>query len=245
LRDYAKVAPQFWIGRTGKALRKAGPEAQIVALYLMTNPHANMLGMYYLPMISIVHETGLPEKGASKGLARAIEGGFCSYDAASEVVWVHEMARFQIGEQLQPTDKRCAGVQNEYDTLPGNPFLPLFFDRYESAFNLKRKRESASPIQAPSEPHRSQEQEQEQESKSRARPKTQMPKDFAISDRVIAWAEKNEVYNIAAHFDAFVSKARAKGYTYADWDEGFMGAVRDDWAKLGKGQKNGGKAFVI
>lgn len=94
MRDYAKVAPQFWIGATGKALRKAGAEAQVVALYLLTSPHANMLGLYYLPTVYLIHETGLGEEGASKGLQRAIEAGFCSYDEASEVVWVHEMARF-------------------------------------------------------------------------------------------------------------------------------------------------------
>lgn len=163
MRDYGKVAPQFWIGRTGKLLRKSGAEAQIVALYLMTNPHANMLGMYYIAMNSIAHETGLGDEGALKGLARAIEAGFCSYDEASEVVWVHEMARFQISEQLDEKDNRCKGIQNEYDSLPGNPFLPLFFDRYASSFNMKRKREATSPIQAPSEPLRSQEQEQEHE----------------------------------------------------------------------------------
>jgi hypothetical protein len=45
MRDYAKIAPQFWIGSTGKA------------------PHANMLGIYYLPPIFIAHEIGIPLKG--------------------------------------------------------------------------------------------------------------------------------------------------------------------------------------
>ena len=34
MRDYAKVAPQFWTGKTGKALKAAGPETVIVGLYL-------------------------------------------------------------------------------------------------------------------------------------------------------------------------------------------------------------------
>lgn len=67
-------------------------------------------------------------------------------------------------------------------------------------------------------------------------PKTQLPENFSISDRVRAWAEKQGVFNLTTHFDAFVSKVRAKGYTYVDWDEGFMGAVRDDWAKIGNGK---------
>src|SRR5439155_917307 len=83
MRDYAKISPQFWIGSTGRKLRDAGPEATLVALYLLSNPHANMLGLYYLPQLYIAHETGLGIEGASKGLRRTIEAGFCDYDEAS------------------------------------------------------------------------------------------------------------------------------------------------------------------
>ena len=68
MRDYAKVSPRFWLGETGRELRKAGAEAQVVAFYLMTSPHANMLGLYYLPVLYLAHETGLGPEGASKGL---------------------------------------------------------------------------------------------------------------------------------------------------------------------------------
>lgn len=183
MRDYGKVSPQFWIGSTGKDLRSAGMEAQIVAMYLMTSPHANMLGLYYMPKLYIAHETGLGEKGASKGLARAIEAGFCAYDEASEMVWVFEMARYQIADQLKPDDKRCVGIQNEYNALPANPHLGPFFDKYEASFNLTRKRQESSktisPIEAPSKPHRSQEQEQEQEqNKNTSSARADMPAGF-------------------------------------------------------------------
>ena len=91
VRDYGKVSPHFWTGTTGKKLRNS-PEAVIVAMYLMTSPHANMLGLYYMPILYVAHETGLGFEGASKGLRSACEAGFCSYDEASEMVWVHEMA---------------------------------------------------------------------------------------------------------------------------------------------------------
>ena len=172
MRDYSKISPQFWIGRTGKALRNAGPEATIVALYLMTCPHANMLGLYYLPLVFVAHETGLGFEGASKGLRRAIEAGFCRYDEASEVVWVVEMARYQIADSLKDKDLRIKGVQNEYDALPENPYLSDFFERYGSAFRMDRRRDEitpdASPFEAPSKPLESQEQEQEQEQKVNA-----------------------------------------------------------------------------
>jgi hypothetical protein len=165
MRDYSKVGPQFWIGKTGKALRKQGVESQLVALYLMSSPHANMLGLYYVPKTFIAHETGLGMEGASKGLQGCIDAGFCQYDEDSEVVWVIEMARFQIADQLSAGDKQCKGVQNEYESLPENPYLSAFYDMYAKAFHMSSKREITSPLQAPSKPLASQEQEQEQEQK--------------------------------------------------------------------------------
>ncbi|WP_228300284.1 hypothetical protein [Acinetobacter junii] len=166
MRDYAKVSPHFWTGTTGKKLRSS-PEAVIVAMYLMTCPHANMLGLYYMPLLYVAHETGLGLEGASKGLRSACEAGFCSYDEASETVWVHEMARFQVADSLKPADNRCKSVQKDYDSLPSNPFLASFFDKYAQAFCMTQKRDGSAknntPLEAPSNPLRSQEQEQEQE----------------------------------------------------------------------------------
>lgn len=170
MRDYAKVSPQFWIGSTGKALRKAGPEAQIVAFYLMTCPLSNMLGLFYLPETYIQHETGLGQKGASKGLAGAIEAGFCKYDPESEMIWVIEMATYQIAENLEETDKRSKGVQNDYDKLPDNPFLREFYDKYHGPFKMPHARGGTikkSTIEAPYMPLASQEQEQEQEQENK------------------------------------------------------------------------------
>jgi hypothetical protein len=72
MRDYGKISPQFWVGKTGKAIKAGGPESVVVAMYLMSSPHSNMIGMYYLPMMYQAHETGLGIEGASKGLAREV-----------------------------------------------------------------------------------------------------------------------------------------------------------------------------
>jgi hypothetical protein len=156
MRDYSKVGPQFWNGKTGKALKEKGSEAVIVALYLMTCQHANMLGLYYLHKAYIAVDTGLGLEGACKGLAGAIEAGFCHYDEASEVVWVVEMAAYQVGERLDPKDLRCKGVQREYDALQDNPFLALFYERYGAALHMSACRGDlkplASPLQTPCKP---------------------------------------------------------------------------------------------
>lgn len=116
MRDYSKVNGQFWTGKTGKALR-GDAQAQIVAMYLVTSPHSNMIGVYHCPILYVAHETGLPIEGASKGLQRLIEGEYCTYDEASETVFVHEMAKYQIGESLSPNDKQVKGVQKQFDVI--------------------------------------------------------------------------------------------------------------------------------
>lgn len=73
--------------------------------------------------------------------------------------------------------------------------------------------------------------------RKRGSPKVPLPKDFAVSERVAAWAEARGIENLPAHFENFVSQCKAKGYKYADWDEGLMRAVRDDWAKIGDGRR--------
>jgi hypothetical protein len=79
--------------------------------------------------------------------------------------------------------------------------------------------------------------------KRRATSKTPLPADFSISDRVRKWAEEKGYARLEAHFEGFVSKCRAKGYTYADWDEGLMGAIREDWAKLNVPQARASPAY--
>jgi len=162
MRDYAKALPKMWHGKTMKALRRH-PEGLIVALYLMTSPSSNMLGLFSQPLLYMAYETGLGEEGAMKGLRRCIDAGFCSYDEESEFVWVHEMASYQIAPELKGSDLRCKGIQKDYDALPDNPFLGAFFDRYQAAFHLTSRRAAEGAYQGPSKPLRSQEQEQEQE----------------------------------------------------------------------------------
>lgn len=66
------------------------------------------------------------------------------------------------------------------------------------------------------------------------RKKRVIPSDFGISERVAGWAEKNGHVQLEKRLEHFIGKAKASGYTYVDWDEAFMGAIRDDWAKISK-----------
>lgn len=159
MRDYGMVSPRFWIGETGRKLRKL-PDAQRVAMYLLTAPMADMTGVFYCPVATILNDVGAPceplaypskglstpSEGALTPLDRGFEGvkkalltlqelGFCVYDFESEYVFVKEMARWQIAPKLKPSDNRSKGLRKTVENMP-NPMRARFIARYNEDFAL-------------------------------------------------------------------------------------------------------------
>jgi hypothetical protein len=152
--NYGVVKPSFWTGATGRALRQ-DVDAQVVALYLMTSPHANIIGVFRCPIGYIAAETGRPFEGASKGLLKLVDMGFCTVDPETETIWVHEMARFQIGESLKGADKRVKHVARFFADIENIRIKWAFFEKYGSAYQLIEPSEPkplASPIKGASKP---------------------------------------------------------------------------------------------
>jgi hypothetical protein len=163
MRDYSQFRSSFWTGETGKKLRQ-DPDAQRLASYLITSPHSNAIGFYWIPMAYVSMETGIPLEGACKALERLSAMGFAHYDADAEVVWVVNMAREQLGLEeggaLDPKDNRGKSARKAADLVRRSALYPAFHEKYSEAFGL-------APLQAPYKPlstaSEDQEQEQEQE----------------------------------------------------------------------------------
>ena len=71
--------------------------------------------------------------------------------------------------------------------------------------------------------------------------KLPLPEPFAVTERVQRWASEKGYAHLEEHLEAFVRKATANAYRYADWDAAFMEAIREDWAKL-RGRGTNGAA---
>src|SRR5688572_20424107 len=100
MRTYGIAKSSIWNGPTGRQLYAAGKDAQLLAFYLFTNPHANAIGLYYLPFVVIPSEVAMTadEVRATFGVMDHL--AFAHYDDPSQVVWVREMARHQLGDSL-------------------------------------------------------------------------------------------------------------------------------------------------
>lgn len=244
MRDYGKVSPQFWIGRTGKALR-GNAEAQLLALYLMTSPHANMIGVYHCPIAYMAHETGLTIEGASKALQSLIKADFCTFDEGDEYVFVHQFALHQVGESLLSSDKRCKGIENELAKVPKNQCWQAFRARYAVPYNLpslakkeEKQKPLGSPLEAPSKPETETEAETEEGTLSQqaapARPDaargSRLPTDWALPDDWKTWAEGErpdlQIETVADSFrDFWVSKPGKDGRK-SDWQATWRNWIR-------------------
>lgn len=161
MRDYGIVSPKIWTGKTGKKLRD-NRDAQVVAMYLMTSPHSTMTGVFYCPLTYISHDTGCSLDGASKALRCLIDEGFCLYDYELDTVFVVTMASWQVGRSLKPDDKRVMGLRRDVENMQSPLMRNRFLSVYGDAFHLSDLF-SERDLEAPSEPHRSQEQDQEQD----------------------------------------------------------------------------------
>lgn len=168
MRDYARFSPTFWTGDTGRKIR-GQPDVQIVLAYLITCPNSNMIGLYYLPLPIVGHETGLPSGEVSMAFKKLRDHGVAFYDHEQEIVYVPTMAAWQIGESIPASNKNLIkGVNRELERFEKHEFGQDFIARYDVAFCLGRGFEGAPKVlgtgdSTPDRPLRDQDQAQEQE----------------------------------------------------------------------------------
>ncbi len=135
MRSYSQVSPTFWTRGSGKALR-GNPKAQVLALYFLTAPAANMIGLYYLSMAAICNETGLTESEVSENLELIKD--IVTYDTKNDMVWIPEFAAYQLGDHIHGNDKRRVAILRDLSLAGSHPFVALFHRKYGESYSLPK-----------------------------------------------------------------------------------------------------------
>lgn len=89
---YRTIDAAFW---TDPKVRSLSPDGRLLFLYLITNPHTHVSGIYYLPRNVMAHETGLIPKTVNTLCDTLSSAGFCGFDVQRELVWVKNMMKYQ------------------------------------------------------------------------------------------------------------------------------------------------------
>lgn len=78
MRDYGSVHTRFWINRD---IQKLSDASKLLALYLLTGPHANMLGCFRLPLGYACEDLHWASEIVSTGLNSLSQIHFALYDS--------------------------------------------------------------------------------------------------------------------------------------------------------------------
>lgn len=167
--DYRKTMPTLWTGKTGRWLRTQPAEVAVVAFYVFTCPSSTQWGVFYLPVVLICNDTGRTREEV-EGALEGLQGhGFLFFDPDSEVIWVVNMCRDQVGV-LRGKDNRIKGAADAAAEIVKMPFGTEWYEAYRRdlqlpPMDLRSPFEAPSETEAPSKPLRSQKQDQDQKQK--------------------------------------------------------------------------------
>ena len=121
---YRRINLKFW---TDLKVRSLDPMDKFVFLYLITNPHSHLSGIYGIPMMYLEHETGLDSNGAKRAIDGLIDQKLIQYDWKYQVVWVVNMLNYQV-----INDSTMIAVKDQLDSLHECPLIKAFTKRYHT-----------------------------------------------------------------------------------------------------------------
>lgn len=135
MSDFGKLEARFWQRGTGKRLR-GDVHAQLLAMYLMSCESARPFGLFYLPWVLLLDETGMSAKDAAGAMERLMLEEFAYYDRDEGLAWVPGMAIRRVGDELKEGDKRRPALVKEWLTLPSHEFRSMADADLRARYNL-------------------------------------------------------------------------------------------------------------
>lgn len=95
MRDYGKVMTTFW---TSSDMQELSNNGRMLALYLLTSPHTNLLGCFHLPTGYVSEDLKWSVETVSEGFQELERNGFATHDAGSKWVVIHAFLKWNIIE---------------------------------------------------------------------------------------------------------------------------------------------------
>lgn len=113
---YGKIETAFWTERRFRGL--TGPSREALT-YLLSSPHGNHIGLYYLPTAYMAQDTGWTIEAAQEALQHLQRLGFVKYDWTEEVVFVPLYSEWNPIRGNNMDIAACSDVED----LPSTPLI--------------------------------------------------------------------------------------------------------------------------
>ena len=125
---YRTVDTRFW---SDPKVRGLGRQSRYLFLYLMTNGHTHLSGIYYLPFPIIQFETGMDVEQVTAAMDELSTEKLTSFDPENHIIWVVNMLRWQIGWGGRKNPKNMKAVANQLESLHECAIIDCFLKYYE------------------------------------------------------------------------------------------------------------------
>jgi hypothetical protein len=118
---YSKVFVKIWHSKDFRTLSKEG---KMLFLYLLTSPHRNMGGFYYLPLPYLCFDVGLDEERVSKALEELTDKDMTIYDYNTQVVLIKKWFCYNPIEN----ENQAKGLNKQLAEVPKNRLFEPFIN---------------------------------------------------------------------------------------------------------------------
>lgn len=125
--SYRTVKESFW---TDPKIRQLSSDEKLLFLYCVTNPHSHYAGIYYLPIIFMVEETGMSRKALDQCLANLESMLLIRYDKVTSTMFVVKMFKHQNGVGGNPKVIR-SGVEKQLQNIHSHILIKAFIEEYQ------------------------------------------------------------------------------------------------------------------
>lgn len=116
---YSKVFVKIW---HSKDFRMLSEEGKMLFLYLLTSPHRNMGGFYYLPLPYLCFDVGLDEGRVSKAFEELTDKDMALYDYNTQVVLIKKWFCYNPIEN----ENQAKGLNKQLAEIPKSKLFKPF-----------------------------------------------------------------------------------------------------------------------
>ena len=116
---YSKVFVKIW---HSKDFRTLSEEGKMLFLYLLTSPHRNMGGFYYLPLPYLCFDVGLDEERVSKAFEELTDKDMALYDYNAQVVLIKKWFCYNPIEN----ENQAKGLNKQLAEVPKSTLFKPF-----------------------------------------------------------------------------------------------------------------------
>ena len=116
---YSKVFVKIWHSKDFRAISEDG---KMLFMYLLSSPHRNMGGFYYLPLPYLCYDVGLDEKRITKALQELADRDMALYDFDTQVVLIKKWFCYNPIEN----ENQAKGLNKQLAEIPKSKLFKPF-----------------------------------------------------------------------------------------------------------------------